>query len=107
VATSNATTAFRNVLAHAGASRPRRDAVDERIVTDVRNGTGRIIDRQSDVGGWPPLATAPAPPDSDRDGMPDAWEVAHGLAPNDRTDGSRTGGSGYTNLERYLEGLAR
>jgi hypothetical protein len=107
VATSDAATAFRNVLAHAGASRPRRDAVDDRIIADVRDGTGRIIDRQSDVGGWPPLATIPAPRDADRDGMSDAWEVAHGLDPNDRTDGARTGRPGYTNLERYLEELAR
>ncbi len=107
VATSNAATAFRNVLAHAGASRPRRDAVDERIIADVHNGTGRVIDRQSDVGGWPPLATVPAPHDADRDGMPDAWEVAQGLDPNDGSDGSRTGDAGYTNLERYLDELAQ
>ena len=47
VTTDDAATAFRGVLAHAGASRPARDGVDQRIVADVRNGTGRIIERQS------------------------------------------------------------
>jgi hypothetical protein len=59
------------------------------------------------VGGWPPLATVPAPHDADRDGMPDAWEVAQGLDPNDGSDGSHTGDAGYTNPERCLDELAQ
>jgi pectate lyase len=107
ITTSDAATAFQNVLAHAGASRPGRDAVDLRIVTDVRNRTGGVIEHQTDVGGWPQLAAAPAQPDTDRDGMPDAWELAHHLDPTDRSDGVRTSHTGYTNLERYLHELAR
>ncbi|GEM_PF-3009546 len=47
--------AYNNVLANAGATLPKRDVVDARIVADVQNGTGGIIDDPSDVGGWPDL----------------------------------------------------
>ena len=104
--------AYASVLAAAGASLVR-DAVDLRVVEEVRTGRPRfgrdgIIDSQKDVGGWPELRSRPAPPDSDRDGMPDAWEKQHGLdpaAPADRN--SDRDGDGYTNLEEYLNGLVR
>lgn len=41
-----------HVLAHAGATRPRRDAIDERLVRQFRAGTGQIIFSQDDVGGF-------------------------------------------------------
>jgi pectate lyase len=93
------------VLSRAGASL-RRDAVDQRVTDDVRHGRGRLIDSQVQVGGWPMLRSAPAPTDQDRDGMPDAWEKAHGLNPADPSDrnGDRDG-DGYTNLEEYLNSL--
>ncbi len=47
----------------------------------IQNGQGKVIDSQKEVGGWPTLRTLPASPDSDHDGMPDAWEKAHGLKP--------------------------
>ncbi|MBK9003912.1 MAG: pectate lyase [Sphingomonadales bacterium] len=50
-----APSAYARVLDKAGASRPR-DSVDERIVADVRARSGRIIDSQAEVGGWPDLA---------------------------------------------------
>jgi len=82
-----------------------RDAVDERIVADVRNGTGTIIDDPSQVGGWPEIAAAAPPADSDRDGMPDEWEEAQGLDALDPSDGSADADrDGYTNLEEYLNG---
>jgi hypothetical protein len=99
---------LRRVLDSAGAIRPRRDAVDTRIVDDVQKRTGKIINSPADVGGWPELASVPPPADTDRDGMPDAWEVAHKLNPRDPADGPRITGDadGYTNLERYLNALA-
>ena len=93
------------VLLRAGASL-RRDAVDRRIIDDVRNRRGRLIDSQEQVGGWPALRSMPAPVDRDQDGMPDAWEMAHGLNPNDPTDGKADrDGDGYSNLEEYLNSL--
>lgn len=93
------------VLAYAGASL-RRDAVDVRVVDDVRHGRGQVINSQKEVGGWPLLASAPAPRDTDRDGMPDAWELAHGLDPRNPEDRNGVGRDGYTHLEHYLNSLA-
>lgn len=102
VVASNAFVAREAVLSHSGASCVR-DAVDQRIVNDVINGTGGLIDYPDEVGGWPPLAGGMPPPDSDQDGMPDGWEVEQGLNPNDPDDGSADlDGDGYTNLEEYL-----
>ncbi|TCO03630.1 pectate lyase [Natronoflexus pectinivorans] len=107
--------AYELVLEHAGMSLSR-DAVDNRIIEEVRNGTATfggswgsnsgIIDTQEDVGGWPQLSTADAPIDTDGDGIPDEWEIANGLDPNDPTDGRRYILSPkYTNLEVYLNSI--
>jgi hypothetical protein len=105
--------AYNAVLAHAGCSLSNRDAVDARIIEEVRNGTATygnngIITTPSDVGGWPNLQGGPVPADSDHDGMPDAWETAHGLDPSNKDDGKKTNLSAdsYTNLEMYLNELA-
>ncbi len=77
----------------------------ERLIKSVRDGTG--TSRGSTTGPWPDLAAgAPAPPaDSDRDGMPDAWEKARGLAPDNAGDGAAIAAKGYTNVENYLNEL--
>ncbi|MFC7621259.1 fibronectin type III domain-containing protein [Microlunatus sp. GCM10028923] len=106
VHTESPESAYRNVLDHAGASL-QRDAVDRRVIAGVRHQTGVIIDQEGDVGGFPELAAGSAPADADRDGMPDGWETARGLDPNDASD--RNGddnGNGYPNLEEYLNELA-
>ena len=65
-----------------------------------------MIDSQKEVGGWPKLASKPAPKDTDQDGMPDEWEAAHRLNPNDAADrNGDANGDGYTNLEEYLNSL--
>jgi pectate lyase len=94
------------MLATVGACKPSRDAIDERIVKSVRENGG--TSRRDTTGPWPDLATgAPAPPaDSDHDGMPDAWETAHGLDPASPADGPRVAANGYTNVENYLNELA-
>lgn len=96
---------YDRVLKSAGASFVR-DAVDQRIVDGVIQRTNRLIDSQSEVGGWSQLKSLPAPKDTDQDGMPDAWESANGLNPNDPEDrnGDRNK-DGYTNLEEYLNGI--
>lgn len=99
--------AYERVLAQAGAS-VFRDSVDARIVAGVRDRTGKVINSQNDVGGWPALPAGKAARDSDGDGMPDAWEKAHGLDPKNPADGVAPArdGSGYTNLELYLASAA-
>jgi hypothetical protein len=97
--------AYRRVLAQAGAILPKRDAVDSRIAREVQTGTGRIINSQDEVGGWPELKSAPAPPDQDADGLPDAWEQEHRLDAANGADGPGDADrDGYTNLEEFLNG---
>jgi hypothetical protein len=107
VTTTSAPQAFEDVLNGAGATLPLRDAVDNRVVNEVRTRTGRIIDHPNDVGGWPTIASGTPYPDADTDGMPDGWEQAHGLDAGHSGDGSGDlDGDGYTNLEEFLNQLA-
>jgi formylglycine-generating enzyme required for sulfatase activity/pectate lyase len=96
--------ARRLVLAQAGATLPRRDLLDQRLAREAEAGTGKIINSQEDVGGWPALGSAPAPQDSDHDGMPDDWEIAHGLNPQRADHNGDADGDGFTNLEEFLNG---
>jgi pectate lyase len=116
VHTQSAQDAFYSVLDNAGASFAR-DTVDKRIVFETLTGTnfyvgsssqaypGGLIDSQTDVGGWPVLHTAEPPIDTDNDGIPDEWEIANGLNPNDPEDRNLVGEDGYTMLERYLNSI--
>lgn len=117
VITQSAEQAYELVLADVGAVLPRRDSIDIRIVKEVKTGTATyggiwgagsgIIDSQSQVGGYPKYHSTPAPKDTDHDGMPDDWEIAHGLNlsnPDDRN--GDPDGDGYTNLEEYLNRLS-
>ena len=115
VTTQPADEAFEWVLKQAGATLPRRDPLDARIVEEARTGTARfggtygdgkgIIDSPETVGGWPELQSQPAPADSDGDGMPDEWESRFGFDPKEAADGSRDPDKdGYTNLEEFLNG---
>ncbi len=128
VTTQSAEDAYTSVLAQAGASL-HRDATDMRVTNEVYMGlapvrayysveplktlpsgvSGRtragMIDSQADVNGWDTYTTGAVPTDTDADGMPDAWETANGLNPNDATDGPKLAANGYTNLENYLNSL--
>jgi hypothetical protein len=100
--TQSAADALELVLRQAGASL-HRDAVDKRVTEDVRQRRGKLIDSQDEVGGWPLLRSLAAPADRDRDGMPDAWEQAHGLNAADPADrNADRDRDGFTNLEEYL-----
>jgi pectate lyase len=59
VTTDSPQAAFEGVLKNAGATLPRRDAVDDRIVNEVRNGTGHIVKSVKDAGGWPDFPSSP------------------------------------------------
>jgi hypothetical protein len=122
VTTHTADKAFEKVLEYAGASL-HRDNIDETIASDTRNGettyTGKdcklgIINSQDDLkpadagddwSAWPELKSETAPTDTDGDGMPDEWENANGLNPEDAADGKQTNAEGYTNLEVYMNSL--
>ncbi len=105
IVTETAEDAYHHVLQYAGASLVR-DKVDARVIGEVQNGTGSIIDGQDEVGGWPVYRTYGVQADRDGDGMPDHWEGENGLNPEDPDD--RNGDSdadGFTNLEEYLNSI--
>ncbi|MES2778201.1 MAG: polysaccharide lyase [Bacteroidota bacterium] len=102
---------FEAVLAKAGATLPKRDAVDTRVTNMVRTGTPAtatgIIKDVSEVGGYPNLSFNPGqvPADSDGDGMPDDWEIKNKLNSKEFKDAALdTDGDGYTNIEEFLNG---
>lgn len=128
--------AYEFVLANAGATLPKRDPVDLRIIESVRTGKATaqpgpdiraqlaqppytdehisgqielikkgIITHPSQVGGYPSYTGTPYL-DTDHDGLPDAWENAHGLNPRDAADAVEdSNGDGYTNIEDFINGL--
>ena len=121
VTTHSAAEAFSKVLAYAGASL-YRDEIDARYMEEAKTGTAQykgsitlspgIIDKVSDVNGYTEstfgTASHPADFDTDKDGIPDAWELANGLNPNDDSDAltySLDGKGYYTNLEVYANSL--
>jgi hypothetical protein len=101
----DALTAFKKVVARAGASL-YRDAVDQRLVADLTSlgKQGATVRDPEEMGGFGEIAGGKSPLDTDGDGMPDDWEKAHGSNPN-VPDGSEMTKSGYTRLEEYLNSL--
>ena len=117
--------AYETVLDNAGAILPKRDAIDTRIIEEVRGDyatyegenykkehkvvdpskASGIIDSQSDVGSWPVLKSAPTPKDTDHDGMPDEWEKKNGLNPNNADDRNTDANDGYTMLEKCINSI--
>lgn len=119
------------VLANAGATLPKRDPVDTRIVKQVATGkieydpnvklpesqfkhrrlpidsykTGIITDPVQ-VGGYPEYKGV-AYTDSDNDGMPDAYETKSGLNPKDASDAGKLAKNGYSNIENYLNSVVK
>lgn len=120
--THTAEQAYEKILAYVGASKSR-DSFDELMVSDTRNGaatyTGSGLSKgfinsqddnkptnaSDDWSAWPTLNSTTAPTDTDGDGMPDEWETANGLNPNDASDGNLTNTEGYTNVEVYMNSL--
>jgi hypothetical protein len=100
ITTTSATEAFDQVLNWVG-SWPR-DAMNARTVGEVRNGTGTLGKTNDAL-----TTTGPQPPaDADLDGIADAWELGHGLNPNDPLDSARLDASGYAYVEAYLNEVA-
>ena len=83
-----------------------RDTVDTRVLDNYANGTGAFPTDEATVGGLPVLDAGTACADTDADGMPDAWESAQGLNLNSAADAVSVHASGYTEIERYINGLS-
>jgi hypothetical protein len=123
--------AYEYVLNNAGATLPKRDPVDQRIVEQVRTGKIKyrenvqlpatqfkhrrlpvdsykqgIITDISQVGGYPEYKGTPYK-DSDKDGIPDDYEIKNGLDPKNPSDAtSDKDKNGYANIEDYLNSVA-
>lgn len=101
--------AYQYVLNNAGASYPYRDQVDQFLLSELTSlGTkGALISNENvlPTAGPGEVHGAPAPADTDQDGMPDTWETSHGLDPNNPADGNTLTPDGYTNLEVYINTL--
>ena len=101
VTTTDAKQNYEDVLNKVGAW--PRDAMNDRVVEEVRTLTGKVKNHEA-----PFIEKGPQPPaDTDLDGMPDFWEKAMKLNPNDAADNAKDhDGDGYTNIEEYINDLA-
>jgi hypothetical protein len=102
--------AYKHVLESCGATLPKRDPVDTRIIEQVRSGEvvykeGQgIITDISQVGGYPEYKGSPFT-FAMNDGIPDQWKSKYGFDLKDATLASKdTDGDGYTTIEEYLNG---
>ena len=102
VTTQPASVAYKQVLQGAGATLPRRDAVDRKVIRDINENKGAIIDRKENLLGWPPLRMGTPFRDSDDDGMPDQWEATYQLPDQQPDNNQDQDGDGYTNIEEFL-----
>jgi hypothetical protein len=117
VTTQSPADAYALVLDHVGATLPQRDQPDALLISQIRDQTGILIQSEQDLvglgvddGGYGelPAAARPADFDTDADGMPNSWETARDLDPQDPADGNGdSDADGYTNLEEYLNSLVR
>lgn len=123
--------AYEYVLENVGANLPVQDAVDRRVIKQVRTGKifyaadarphndSKYVKRRmpddsyklgiitniQQVGGYPEYKGKPFK-DTDRDGMTDEWELKYKLDPNNPADASQDcNGDGYSNIEKYINGM--
>jgi len=95
------------IIDSVGPSLPARDDVDKYIIDELKTyGTGGTTggittERTLPHGGTGVLYGGYKPTDTDGDGIPDAWETANGLNPNDATDAALIAANGYANIENY------
>lgn len=102
--------AYHWIVAHAGASLPERDAVDNYMIEELTSlgKKGEIISSVTSLGIQDNVGVyfrGKQLSDTDRDGMPDSWEDAHGLDKNNPADGNVVREDGYTNLEYYINSI--
>ena len=100
------------LLPEVGASLPYRDIADCYMVDEVLSfGTkGNLITNENGLPigvptAWPWFAGTKLA-DTDKDGMPDAWETANGTNPN-VDDAMQIAANGYANIENYINSIGK
>lgn len=99
--------AYAWILENVGPTLPARDEVDQYLIDELASygakGTKNGITSEAQLPhkGTGILSGGVKPLDSDGDGIPDAWEIANGLNPNDPSDAVQFNAEGYTNIEAY------
>ena len=83
----------------------KRDAVDSRLINEYRTGTGTVPVSEDAVGGFPEIDPGTPCAESEHDGIPDAWKIAHGRA-RTRPENGKVTADGYTTLEHFLNGVS-
>lgn len=118
VNTTTAIDAYNKVTASGGAGNSqaldcegnwvaRRDAIDTRVINDVKTGSGKIIDSISETPekGWINIDSGTPCSDTDNDGLFDDWEnrYFHSLSRGSITTSiADFDNDGYTDLEEFL-----
>ncbi|MDQ8199712.1 hypothetical protein QEH56_16235 [Pelagicoccus enzymogenes] len=107
VTTHAADEAYRLVVAQSGATKPARDAITTWVAQSVIDGTGSVPGTPDDWphGGFPSYSSAKAPVDTNANGIPDAWETAHGLDLATTLATGRDLDPSYDNIEIYLNSI--
>lgn len=96
--TQSAEEAYNTVLADAGATLPKRDSIDARIIADVKNQTGRIINNADEVAGLVDIPTTKRV-----FSIPDDWKSENGMGTASETNIVKSGQyAGYTWIEAYV-----
>ncbi len=120
----SAEASYEHVISFAGngIASDKRTAIDRQCAEETKNGTGSCSGTsqydasQSNLDNYniqcgvtyeyPSAVLEKTITDTDNDGMPDEWELARGLDPDDPSDANGDYcGQGYTNIEYYINDL--
>ncbi|MDE5750623.1 MAG: Por secretion system protein, partial [Duncaniella sp.] len=100
--------AYAWMTTNVGPCLPAYDEVDQYIIDELcsygKTGTYNGISNETTQlphKGIGTLSGGVKPTDTDGDGIPDAWETANGLNPNDASDAKAIAANGYANIENY------
>ena len=107
VRTQSAEEAYKQVVEKGGATKPVRDNITSYVAQTVKDGNGCIPGTPTDWpdGGYGKYPEAKAPLDENQNGIPDKWEISHGLDLKNTKATGRDLDPKYDNIEIYMNSL--